>query len=230
MKHLALIMDGNGRWAEQRGLPRIRGHEEGAKALLNAIETVDALNIEYTSFFAFSTDNHKRDAEEVGNILGIITYFLENHIAPIIEERNYRVRFIGEINLLSSPLLEIINSISNKALNNKGRMLIFAIGYGGDMEIVNAMNLIIKRKNMRLDDSPVTREELNNALYTVNIPNPDLVIRYGGHKRLSNFMPLQTIYSEFCFLDKLWPDFENEDLQQAIKEFQNIKRNFGGRE
>ncbi len=228
MTHLALIMDGNGRWATKRNLPRIKGHEQGARALLRAIDAIETCDIEYTSFYAFSTDNKKRDSEEVANILGIIAYFLEHHIAEIIRKRNYRVRFIGELNLLAPPLIDIINSISNSALNNKGRMLIFAIGYGGDEEIVNALNLIIKRKNMRLDDSPVTIDDLTNALYTVNIPNPDMVIRYGGHKRLSNFMPVQTIYSELLFLDKMWPDFDENDLRDAISEFHNIKRNFGG--
>lgn len=221
-------MDGNGRWAEKRGMPRTKGHEEGARALLRAIDAIDNLNIEYTTFYAFSTDNHKRNKEEVGNILGIIAYFLNKYIAPLIAERDYRVRFIGEIRLLPQPLLEIINSINIRSLNNKGKMFIFAIGYGGDMEIVNAINTIIKQKNMRLDDSPVTIKELKKSLYTVNIPNPDAVLRYGGYKRLSNFMPLQSAYSELFFLDKLWPDFDDSDIKEIEQKFQNIRRNFGG--
>lgn len=221
-------MDGNGRWAETRGMPRTKGHEEGAKALLRAIDSIDRLDIEYATFYAFSTDNQKRNKEEVGNILGIIAYFLKNYIFQIIKDRNYRVRFIGELRILPPELLEIITSINKSALNNKGRMLIFAIGYGGDMEIVNAINFLLKRKNMRLDDTPITIEEINECLYTVNIPNPDAVLRYGGYKRLSNFMPLQIAYSELFFTDKLWPDFEETDITQVLEEFIKIKRNFGG--
>lgn len=228
MKHITLIMDGNGRWAQRQGMPRSYGHEAGAKALLRAIDAIDETDIEYVTFYAFSTDNNNRNNDEVGSILGIITYFLSEYVKPIISERNYRVRFIGEMRMLPEPLLDVINDINNLALNNKGKMLVFAIGYGGDYEVANAVNVIIKQKNMLLDDKPVTPEELKKALYTVNIPDPDAVLRYGGYKRLSNFMPLQTAYSELFFTDKLWPDFDKEDILKVIEEFAKIKRNFGG--
>jgi undecaprenyl diphosphate synthase len=221
-------MDGNGRWAEARGLQRGDGHEAGAKALLKAIDAAEKFDIEYTTFYAFSTDNQKRDKQEVGNILGIIAYFLHNYIAKIINERAYRVRFIGEMRLLPDALLDIINSINTAALNNKGRMLIFALGYGGDAEIVSAINKIIKIRNRRLDDSAVTIEELRSQLYTVNIPDPDIVLRYGGYKRLSNFMPIQTAYSELFFTEKLWPDFDENDIIEVLRQYGSIKRNFGG--
>ncbi|MDD4315682.1 MAG: polyprenyl diphosphate synthase [Clostridia bacterium] len=228
MKHLALIMDGNGRWATAKGLPRTDGHEAGARALLRAIDVADQLDIEYTTFYAFSTDNQKRDNQEVGNILGIIAYFLQNYVSKTVVERGYRVRFIGEMRLLPEQLLDIINNINKNALNNKGKTLIFAIGYGGDAELAAAVNKIIKNRHRRLDDTPVTAEELKSQLYTINIPDPDVVLRYGGYKRLSNFMPLQTAYSELFFTHKLWPDFDKEDIIAVIKEYEGIKRNFGG--
>lgn len=228
MNHLALIMDGNGRWATDKGLPRGDGHEAGAKALLRAIDAVEKFDIEYTTFFAFSTDNQKRHKQEVGNILGIIAYFLHNYVAKIIAERGYRVRFIGEMRLLPEALLNIINSMNTAALNNKGKMLIFAIGYGGDAEIAAAINKLIRIRNRRLDDTPVTAEEIKSQLYTVNIPDPDIVLRYGGYKRLSNFMPLQTAYSELFFTEKLWPDFDESDVAGVLREYKEIKRNFGG--
>ncbi len=221
-------MDGNGRWATERGLPRADGHESGAKALLKAIDAAEKFDIEYTTFYAFSTDNQKRDKKEVGNILGIIAYFLHNFVAKIIRERGYRVRFIGEMRLLPDTLLAIINNINTAALNSKGRMLIFAIGYGGDAELVAAVNKLITIRSRRLDDTPITAEELKNRLYTVNIPDPDIVLRYGGYKRLSNFMPLQTAYSELFFTEKLWPDFDEGDIDGIIREYKEIKRNFGG--
>lgn len=221
-------MDGNGRWAADKGLPRGDGHEAGAKALLKAIDAAEKFDIEYTTFYAFSTDNQKRDKQEVGNILGIIAYFLHNYVAKIIMQRGYRVRFIGEMRLLPDALLDIINSINTAALNNKGRMLIFAIGYGGDAEIASAVNKVIKIRHSRLDDTPVTVEELKSQLYTVNIPDPEIVLRYGGYKRLSNFMPIQTTYSELFFIEKLWPDFDENDIEQVLTEYKEIKRNFGG--
>jgi undecaprenyl diphosphate synthase len=226
--HLALIMDGNRRWAKQRNLPSKKGHEEGAKALLRAMDEADRLGIEYTTFYAFSSDNYNRESHEVGNILGIIAYFLRNFVYPKIMENGFRFRFIGELELLPNELLDIINLINKDALNNKGRMFIFAIGYGGDLEIAHAVNRCIELKSMRFDNSPISVEDIKNSLYTVNIPAPDLVIRFGGHQRLSNFMPLQTIYSELMFTDKLWPDFQTGDLDRFLQKYKEIKRNFGG--
>lgn len=221
-------MDGNGRWAAERGFPRVAGHEAGANALLKAIDAIEESDIEYATFYAFSTENSKRNSEEVGNIMGIITYFLYEKILPIIIERDYKVRFIGELSLMPEELLSVVNEINGKALNNKGKTLIFAICYGGDAEIAGAVNRMLKRRARLNDVTDVTAEELSQYLYTANIPSPDAVVRYGGYKRLSNFMPLQTIYSELFFLDKYWPDFDKNDLEEAEKEFSAIKRNFGG--
>lgn len=228
MKHISFIMDGNGRWAEKRNLPRLSGHEMGAKALVNAIEELNNLKIECASFYAFSTDNEKRNPEEVSNILGVIAYFLANDIKNLIEKLGLQVRIIGDMKRLPSKLMDIVCQLNTLCLNNKGMKVLLCIGYGGDVEICNAFDTILKKRMFLKDTTKVTSEELFNALYTVNVPNPDLVIRYGGYKRLSNFMPLQTAYSELYFLDTLWPDFEIEKVKEIMDNYYTIKRNFGG--
>lgn len=228
MKHISFIMDGNGRWAENKGLPRLSGHEAGARALVKAIEELNALNLECTSFYAFSTDNEKRNSSEVSNILGVIAYFLANEIKQLIKKLNLQVRIIGDIKRLPQKLTDIICEINSLCLNNKGMKVLLAIGYGGDVEVCNAFDTVYKKRAFLKDTSPITREELFNALYTVNVPNPDIVVRYGGYKRLSNFMPLQTAYSELYFTDTLWPDFDINEVKNIIDNFHTIKRNFGG--
>lgn len=228
MKHISFIMDGNGRWAEQKNLPRLSGHEMGAKALVKAIEELNELNIKCASFYAFSTDNEKRNFEEVSNILGVIAYFLSNEIKELIIKLGLQVRIIGDLKRLPAKLVDIICNINTLCLNNKGMKVVLAIGYGGDTEVCNAIDTILKQRMFLKDTSPVTHEELFSVLYTVNLPNPDIVIRYGGYKRLSNFMPLQTAYSELYFVDTLWPDFDINKVKDIIDNFYTIKRNFGG--
>lgn len=228
MKHISFIMDGNGRWAENKNLPRLAGHEAGARALVKAIEELNALKLECASFYAFSTDNEKRNDQEVSNILGVIAYFLTNDITLLIKKYGLQVRIIGDIKRLPSKLVSIVCDINTLCLNNKGMKVLLAIGYGGDTEVCNAFDAILKRRTFLKDNTPVTKEELFSALYTVNVPNPDLVIRYGGYHRLSNFMPLQTAYSELFFTDTYWPDFDIAEVTDIIEKFQSIKRNFGG--
>lgn len=221
-------MDGNGRWAQKNGLERTAGHEMGAKALINAITQLNMLNIECVSFYAFSTDNEKRNPNEVSNILGIIAYFLQNDIINLIKNYDLQIRFIGDMKRLPQRLTDIICDINSLCLNNKGMKIIFAIGYGGDVEICNAFDILLKRRFFLKDDSPISKEELLSALYTASIPDPDIVIRYGGYKRLSNFMPLQTAYSELFFTDTFWPDFDINEVIKILEEYKSIRRNFGG--
>ncbi|HOO22309.1 MAG TPA: polyprenyl diphosphate synthase [Clostridia bacterium] len=228
MKHIAFIMDGNGRWATDRNLPRAAGHQAGAQALVKAIRELNDLNVECASFYAFSTDNEKRNAEEVSNILGVIAYFLANDIKRLVTELNLQLRFIGDLKRLPQKLINIICDLNTFSLNNKGMKVILAIGYGGDVEICSAFDAIMKKRLFLKDNSPITPEELKSALYTAGIPDPDVVVRYGGHRRLSNFMPLQTAYSELYFLDKFWPDFDKEDVTKILENFDRVKRNFGG--
>lgn len=227
MEHLAIIMDGNGRWATQKGLPRLSGHAEGAKRVLDAIEVADALGIKYLSLYAFSNENFKRNIGEIMGIFGIIADFLLNTLIPIVKQRGYSLRFIGDLSSLSPELLSAISQANVAGLNNSGMKIIIAVGYSGTAEITNAFNYLLEQKVLNADFSPITEEHIRRSLYTSTIPNPDAVVRYGGHQRLSNFMPFQTVYSELFFLKKLFPDFKKEDIYEIYKEFMTIKRNFG---
>jgi len=222
-------MDGNGRWATASGRPRKYGHEAGAAALCRAVKDVAEIEkIDCATFYAFSTENAKRSAEEVGNIFGIVAYFLSNGVMRLAERYSLKVRFIGNMSSLPGFLVSAMSELNGKTINNKGKTIVFAIGYGGDEEVLHAVNAVFSDRIIRGDLGPVTREELYGALYTAGLTMPDAVIRYGGYKRLSNFLPLQTIYSELFFLDKLWPDYDRSDLEGVIAEFNDIKRNFGG--
>lgn len=225
MRHIAFIMDGNGRWAEQQGMPRVEGHKAGAEALLRAIDSVDKNGIEYTTFYAFSQENFKRDESEIKSILKIITTYLKEYVLPLARERKYRIRFIGELNLMPDALLGVVNEINAATINNHGKTFTFAICYGGDAEVAYAFNKLLKLVS---DKGRITPADIRENLYTANMPDPDVVVRYGGYKRLSNFMPLQTSYSELVFFDKFWPDFCENDLEIISNEFNSVKRNFGG--
>lgn len=228
MEHIAFIMDGNGRWSTEQGLPRAKGHEEGAKALVRAIEDMAEMKIPCVSFYAFSTENESREVSEVSNILGVIAYFLGNVIKPLALKLDINIRVIGEISHLPLGLADIISELTASTINNKGMKVVLAICYGGDKEVAYAVNTILKRRMDLADDSEVTPEEIASCLYTAPLANPDIVIRYGGHCRLSNFLPLQTIYSELFFLDKYWPNYNKDDVIAIIDKFNHIKRNFGG--
>lgn len=228
MKHLSVIIDGNGRWAENRGLPRKDGHAEGARALCKAIEDFATIDADILSVYAFSTENEKRDKEEVANLFGIMAYFFRNEIYRLAEKYSLKLRFIGDFRRLPDILSDVMSDIGAKTINNKGKTVVFAVGYGGDEEICSAFDRILKNRMFLMDVSPIRKEELYENLYTVGLPFPDAVLRYGGYRRLSNFLPVQTAYSELFFIDKLWPDYDKEDFEKVIDEFSHIKRNFGG--
>ncbi len=228
MKHLAIIIDGNGRWAEKQGLNRIYGHEKGAFALERALVDLKNLDIETLSVYAFSTENSHRSPKEVSNLMGVIAYFFNNNIGKIINKNNYRVRFIGDLQKLPQEVLAAVANLNASALNNTGKLIVFALNYGGVNEVCRAFDKLYAEKLFFKDDLPITEKQLYAALDTANIDLPDAVLRYGGHKRLSNFLPLQSVYSELFFTDKLWPDYEKNDIEEIIKQYTTIKRNFGG--
>jgi undecaprenyl diphosphate synthase len=227
LKHIAIIPDGNGRWAKEQGKDRLFGHAQGSSAVLKAIEAADELKIPFISFYAFSTENFKRDKSEVLGIFSLITEFLEKKLLPLIKQKNYKIRFIGEFNALPQEFLSTVGKINKVGLNNSGMTITFAVGYGGIDEVLGAFNVLLKTKFALGDNSPLVYEDLERCLYTAHLPNPCVVARYGGLKRLSNFMPLQTTYSELMFFDKLWPDFEKEDLADIVEKFNLIPRKFG---
>lgn len=228
MKHLAIIIDGNGRWAEKRELERIKGHEKGALAVERAIKDFATLNIDVLTFYAFSTENVKREPKEVSNLLGVIAYFLNNSIQELVKAFDYRVRFIGDLPHLPEQLLKAIVALNAKAINNRGKLIVFAINYGGINEVCRAFDKILAKRTFLKDNSQVTKEELFEELDTANLDMPDAILRYGGYKRLSNFLPLQSAYSELFFEDKLWPDYDKSDIEKVLDTYKNIKRNFGG--
>lgn len=227
LKHLAIIMDGNGRWAASHGKDRTEGHVAGAKAVLKAIAVAEKLEIPYLTLYAFSTENFKRDSFEISRIFRIIADFLHTVMLPLVQEKNYRMRFIGEFQQLSSELMESVSEVNSVSINNTGMTITVAIGYGGRDEICRATDRIIKERLINCDDSPVSYEEIERHLYTATMPDPDVVLRYGGYQRLSNFLPLQCVYSELFFTDKYWPDFTESDVEFVATQFDKIKRNFG---
>ncbi|MFA5449370.1 MAG: polyprenyl diphosphate synthase [Clostridia bacterium] len=227
MQHLAFIIDGNGRWGERHSGGRMAGYAAGADAVMRAILAADELNIPYVSFYAFSLENYKRSKTETMGIFGVIADLLEQRLLPLVKERGYRVRFIGRLQGLPEPLLDAITKVNVAGLNNRNMTIIIAVAYGGRDEVVTAFEYILNQRIINSDISALTYEEIERALYTAMLPDPDAVVRYGGYKRLSNFMPLQTVYSELFFIDKLWPDFSKEDILYIYDSYKRITRKFG---
>lgn len=218
LRHLAVIMDGNGRYGQKIGLSRNDGYKFGAEALCKALVDFIGLPIEVLSVYAFSTENFKRNNEEVSNILNVIAYFLKNKIYPIAVGNHITVRFIGDLDALPFFLKEVISIFPDFQTE---KTLVIAINYGGDDEIVRTVKRIFDKNEQ------VTVQSLKENSDTAFLPDPDAVLRYGGYKRLSNFLPLQTTYSELFFIDKLWPEYEQQDFNDVLSEFKQIKRNFG---
>lgn len=227
MKHIAVIMDGNGRWATEKGLPRLSGHVAAKDAVLQLIEAADELKISVISLYAFSEDNFKRDNSEILGIFGIISDFLITTLIPMANARNYKLMFIGNLSKVPSDLLVNISKANQKTINNSGMKIIIAIAYSGREEIVRAFNLMLEQKLINADYSPVFGEDVEKYLYTATVPDPDAIVRYGGYMRLSDFMPYQGCYSELFFLDKFFPDASKHDIYEIVKNFKKIQRNFG---
>ena len=221
-KHIGIIMDGNGRWAAKRGLPRTMGHREGVKAFRRIGERCSELGIPYLTVYAFSTENWKRPKEEVDAIMKLLEDYLDE--TEKCSDENIRTNFIGDISPLNDALKEKIDRIQRKTENNKGLTVNIALNYGGRAEIVNAVKQLMGKFNKE----DITEDIIANHLYTANQPDPDLIIRPSGEQRLSNFMIWQAAYSEYVFMDVLWPDFSKQHLDEAILQYLNRDRRFGG--
>ena len=218
LNHIAFIMDGNGRWGKKNGKGRNFGHFKGVNTVKKIVKSSIKLNIPIVTFYVFSSENWKRPRYEINYLFKLIkNYFLEE-IDNIIEQ-GIKINIIGEINQLSSELKLILKKSSNLTKKNKKILVNLAINYGSKTEILKASKK--NKQNLNI-------KNLEKNLYTKKIPNPDILIRTGGHQRLSNFMLWQLAYSELFFLKKLWPDFNGNDLNKIIKKYKNIKRNFGG--
>jgi len=222
--HVGIIMDGNGRWAEKKGLPRIVGHKEGLKAVRETVKAAKNFGVKYLTLYSFSTENWKRPKKEVDFLFKLMEERLRKE-GEGLHKNNVKVNFIGEREQLPFVLQKTMNEVEKLTKNNKGLNLIFAINYGGRQEIITAIKKIFKTK---LSLKNLTEKVFEDFLYTKNIPDPDLIIRTAGEKRLSNFLIWQSSYSEFYFTPTLWPDFSKKDFLKALLEYQNRKRKFGG--
>lgn len=227
-KHIGIIMDGNGRWAKKRLLPRNMGHKKGAEVFQDITRYCNELGLESVTFYAFSTENWKRPAEEVNGIMSLLKEYLIK--AFDYEKENNRVVFLGDKSAFSGELLELMLDIEEKTKDRTGMTLNIALNYGARNEIVHATKNIAQMvKNGEIDIDDINEELISNNLYTKGQPDPDFILRPSGEKRISNFLLWQIAYSEFYFSELLWPDFDKKELEKAIYYYQNRERRFGGR-
>jgi undecaprenyl diphosphate synthase len=226
-RHVAIIMDGNGRWAKARGLPRTVGHREGAEALRRVVRAAAEFGIEYLTVFGFSSENWKRPPEEITDLMGLLRLYLRKEIAEI-DSNGVRLRVIGDRDRLSADIIRLIEDAEERTAGNTRLNLTVALSYGGRAEIVQAAQQLARAVRAgSLDPEDINEHSFQRHLFTTDIPDPDLVIRTSGEKRISNFLLWQSAYAEYVFMDKLWPDFAGEDLKAAITEFGGRKRRYG---
>jgi undecaprenyl diphosphate synthase len=227
--HVAIIMDGNGRWAAARGLPRLEGHRRGLAALRRAVRAADALGIRYLTVYGFSTENWRRPADEVADLFGLLKHFVRKDLREL-NEANVRVRVIGDRMGLKSDIVDLLDEAQDVTRRNTGLTFVVAFNYGGRQEIARAARALARLVSAgQLDPEAIDSEMLGGALDTRDIPDPDLVIRTSGEVRVSNFLPWQSAYSEFVFLDEHWPDFDETTMRFAIEQYRTRDRRFGGR-
>lgn len=230
-KHIGIIMDGNGRWAKKRNLPRYKGHIEGAKTFRKIGEFAADLGVKCLTFYAFSTENWKRPQEEVNAIMELFREYLKeaDERSAENEEKGITLRFIGDRSGIPEDIAALMSHIENISSDKSKVVLNIAINYGGRHEIVNAVREIAEKvKNGEMDVCDIDENTISEYLYTKNLPDPDLIIRPSGECRLSNFLTYQSAYSELWFSDVLWPDFTEDDLVSALREFERRNRRFGG--
>ena len=226
--HVAIVMDGNGRWAKGRNLPRLAGHNAGMKALKEIVKRCSTLNIRHLTVYAFSTENWKRPYEEIGGIFRILIQYVDKELGEL-HRNNVRVSIIGDYKKLPRDAVLKLEEALEKTKDNTGLNFHIALNYGGRDEILMAAKMVAQEvQDRKVDPQTITQDVFSNYLYTKYIPDPDLVIRTGGEKRLSNFLLWQSAYSEFVFSDVYWPDFTPERLEEAIDEYNRRARRFGG--
>jgi undecaprenyl diphosphate synthase len=227
-QHIAVIMDGNGRWAKNKFMPRAFGHKAGVDALRRLVEAVPKFGIKTLSVYAFSTENWSRPSDEVEGLFALLKQFVKSDLARL-KANKVKVVIQGRREGLSDDILELIDNVQEETKNNNHLTLVICFNYGGQAEIIDAAKKIAEDvKNGNLEVSNINEGLFQNYLFNSEIPNPDMIIRTAGEKRLSNFLLWQSAYSEFVFLDVLWPDFKESDLLVAIDEFASRKRRFGG--
>jgi undecaprenyl diphosphate synthase len=228
IQHVAIIMDGNGRWAKMRGLSRLEGHKAGAKSIERIVDVILKYNIKYVTLYAFSTENWKRPKEEVFGLMKLLREFLEENFKDL-NEKGIRLRTIGRTNDLPLVTRKLLKKTIEATKNNTNGQLIIALSYGGRTEIVDAVTNIVKDiKEKKISSKQINESLISSYLYAPDIPDPELMIRTSGEFRISNFLLWQLSYSELWITDTLWPDFDEKDFIKAINNYKNRDRRFGG--
>ncbi len=227
-KHVGIIMDGNGRWAKKRGLPRSAGHTIGAAVFKTITRYCSSIGIQYLTVYAFSTENWKRPQDEVGALMKLFRQYLEDALRDFLNE-NIKVRFIGDTTAFPSELQKLIAETEQVSEKRTGMVLNIAMNYGGRAEITCAVKQLAEDvKNGTLEPEKIDEDAIAQKLYTAGQPDPDLIIRPSGENRISNFLLWQSAYSEYIIMDILWPDFKPKDLDRALDEYASRNRRFGG--
>ncbi|HEX6843397.1 MAG TPA: isoprenyl transferase [Stellaceae bacterium] len=225
--HVAIIMDGNGRWAKSRGLPRIAGHRSGAEAVRRTVRAAGELGVAYLTLFGFSSENWRRPADEIDDLMGLLRHYLRGEIAEL-HGNGVRVRVIGERSRLAPDIVTLIDNAEALTRDNRGLRLAIALSYGGRAEITRAARTIAEAvKAGRIAPDAVDESLFARYLLTADMPDPDLVIRTSGEQRISNFLLWQTAYSELVFTQTLWPDFGKADLEKALRDYHGRERRYG---
>ncbi len=227
LKHIAIIMDGNGRWASKQGLPRSAGHKKGAETLQEIAKAVADMGIECMTVYAFSTENWKRDKAEVDYLMNLLRQYLKSELKEI-KDKGARIKVIGERDMLAPDIIEQINNLEKETLNNDKFTFCIALSYGSRAEILSAVrrtSSLVAKGDLHLDD--IDENMFSNMLYTSGIPDPDIVIRTSGEQRISNYLLWQLAYSELFFTKTLWPDFTVNELKEIINDFNSRERRYG---
>ena len=226
-QHIAIIMDGNRRWAREKGLDIKQGHKEGAKTLEKIVRHANKIGLKYITVYAFSTENWKRTKDEVGALMLLLQNYLDDY-SKRADTENIKVKVLGDISALSEGMQKSIKKCMERTKDNTGVTFNIAINYGGRDEILKATRKIAKQvQENKLKPEEISETTISNALYTSGQPDPELLIRTSGELRISNFLPWQIVYSEFLFIDKNWPDFSEEDLDEAIEVYKTRNKRVG---
>jgi undecaprenyl diphosphate synthase len=227
-RHVAIIMDGNGRWAAARGLPRVEGHRRGVEAVRRTVRAATDIGIQYLTIFSFSAENWTRPASEIGELMGLLRRFIRNDLADL-HKANVRVRVIGEREGLAPDIARLLIEAEELTRQNDGLTMVVAFNYGARQEIVRAARRLAEEVAAgALKSSDIDLDRLTQALDAPDLPDPDLIIRTSGEQRLSNFLLWQSAYAELVFVPTYWPDFDRAALEGAIREYQQRERRFGG--
>ncbi|MCP4314512.1 MAG: isoprenyl transferase [Hyphomicrobiales bacterium] len=226
-QHVAIIMDGNGRWAERRGQTRTTGHRKGVEAVREAVRSAGELGVKYLTLFAFSSENWRRPEDEVNDLMGLLKFFIRRDLAELHREK-VRVRIIGDRRTLKPDILSLLTEAEDLTRANDALELIIAFNYGGRDDITRAARLLAaKAARGEIDPGSISEDSISSSMDTAGIPDPDLIIRTSGEQRISNFLIWQAAYSEFVFLECLWPDFNRAAFEDALREYGNRNRRFG---